>query len=358
MEKKIERSSNIELLRIIMMIAIIAHHFVVNSGITKLYDFNNITGNMIFLQIFGFAGKAMINGFLLISGYFMIKSRTSFKKILRLYLQIKFYVFVIYFIMIFLGYETFSFVSFGKTLFSMIKGVNVYFTETFFLLYLLMPFINKFVSNLSKKQYTALLFILFFFYTVIPTFFIINDTFDEIGWYITMYLAGGYIRLYLDEIRLTSAKAFYLIIINLILIAGSILVLDKLSYNPYHMVNNANKLLAVTFALSLFTVFKNLDIGYSKWINKLSSATFGVLLIHANSDAMREFLWGGVLKVTDFYNSDKLIIYAVLSVIAVYIICSLIELFRIRFIEKPVLNKIYASKLFNKMNKVNIDLWQ
>lgn len=36
MEKMITRSSNIELLRIIMMIVIIAHHFVVNSGITKL----------------------------------------------------------------------------------------------------------------------------------------------------------------------------------------------------------------------------------------------------------------------------------------------------------------------------------
>ena len=358
MEKKITRSSNIELLRIIMMIVIIAHHFVVNSGITKLYDFNNITGNMIFLQIFGFAGKAMINGFLLISGYFMIKGRTSFKKILRLYLQIKFYVFIIYFIMIFLGYETFSLVSFSGTLFSMIKGVNVGFSATFFLLYLLMPFINKLVLNLSKKQYTALLFILFFFYTAIPTYFIINDTFDEIGWYITMYLAGGYIRLYLDEIRLTSVKAFSLVAVNLILTAGSILVLDKLSYNPYHMVINANKLLAVTLAISLFTAFKNLDIGYSRWINKLSSATFGVLLIHANSDAMRQFLWGGVLKVTDFYNSDKLIIYAVLSVLAVYIICTLIELFRIRFIEKPVLNKIYASKLFNKLNKAYIDLWQ
>ena len=358
MEKKIARSSNIELLRIIMMIAIIAHHFVVNSGITKLYDFNNITGNMIFLQIFGFAGKAMINGFLLISGYFMIKSKTSFKKILRLYLQIKFYVFIIYFIMIFLGYETFSLVSFGKTLFSMIKGVNVGFTETFFLLYILMPFINQLVSNLSKKQYTALLFILFFFYTIIPTFFIINDTFDEIGWYITMYLTGGYIRLYLNEIRFTSAKAFCLIIINLILIAVSILCLDKLAYNPYHMVINANKLLAVTLASSLFMAFKNLDIGYNKWINKLSSATFGVLLIHANRDAMREFLWREVLKVTDFYNSDKLIIYAVLSVLAVYIICSLIELFRNRYIERPFLNKIYTLKLFDKLNKAYTDLWQ
>lgn len=62
------------------MIAIVAHHFVVNSGVTQLYDFSHITHNMIFLQIFGFAGKAMINGFLLISGYFMIKQKTSFKK--------------------------------------------------------------------------------------------------------------------------------------------------------------------------------------------------------------------------------------------------------------------------------------
>ena len=39
MDNRIKRSSNIELLRIIMMIAIVAHHFVVNSGVTQLYDF-------------------------------------------------------------------------------------------------------------------------------------------------------------------------------------------------------------------------------------------------------------------------------------------------------------------------------
>lgn len=71
------RNSNIELLRILMMITIIAHHYVINSGITELYDFNNITGNMIFQQIFGFSGKTIINVFLLISGYFIVKHKTS-----------------------------------------------------------------------------------------------------------------------------------------------------------------------------------------------------------------------------------------------------------------------------------------
>ena len=69
------RDSNFELFRIILMLAIVAHHYVVNSGLTGLYDFNNITGNMVFLQLFGFAGKIGINCFVFITGYFMIKSQ-------------------------------------------------------------------------------------------------------------------------------------------------------------------------------------------------------------------------------------------------------------------------------------------
>lgn len=357
MEEKLKRDSNIELLRIIMMIAIVAHHYVVNSGITELYDFSNVTGNMIFLQIFGFAGKAMINGFLLISGYFMVKTNTSLKKIVRLYLQIKFYVLTIYFIMVIIGIETVSLMSLGKTVFSMIRGVNVGFTATFFLLYILMPFINKFIENINKKQFTILLFILFFFYTVIPTFFVFNDTFNEIGWYISMYLVGGYIRLYLDNIKLSIKKSLVLILTNLVLIVASILVLDTIGHNPYHMVINANKLFALTLAISLFMVFKNINLGYSKWINKLSSVTFGVLLIHANSDAMRDFLWVRVLNVSSFYSSQYLFIHATLSVLAIYIICSLIELFRIKFIEKPFLNMLFNTKTFKKFDKIYNSLW-
>lgn len=80
-EKK-KRESNLELMRIIMMLLIIAHHYVVNSGITSLYNFSNITGNMIFLQCIGFSGKIMINCFILITGYFSIKGKFSFEKVI------------------------------------------------------------------------------------------------------------------------------------------------------------------------------------------------------------------------------------------------------------------------------------
>ena len=105
------------------MLLIIAHHYVVNSGISELYDFNNITGNMIFLQLFGFAGKIGINCFVFITGYFMIKSQFKFQKLLKLYLEIKFYKLVIYVLFLMTGYEVFSVSGCLKTVFNIAYGV-------------------------------------------------------------------------------------------------------------------------------------------------------------------------------------------------------------------------------------------
>lgn len=345
------RDSNIELLRIIMMFAIIAHHYVVNSGITEFYDFNNITGNMIFLEIFGFAGKAMINGFLLISGYFMVKYYITLKKVIKLYLQIKFYKIVIFVVFLIFGIQVFDLNDFIKTVFSVIDGVNVGFTATFFLLYLLMPFINLLCKKLSEKQYLMLLSIMFFYYTVIPTFYIFNDTFDELGWYIFVYLIGGYIRLYKDRFGISKGKLLLFNGIVLILIISSIIVIDYKFVsviNPLHFVSNANKLFAILLAICLFLLFKQMKISYNKVINKISSATFGVLLIHANSDAMRTFLWKDVFNVPSMYDSKMLIPHAVTTVLIIFAVCTAIEFIRIRFIEKPFFELLERNRLYKK----------
>ena len=114
--RNIGRASNFELYRIILMVTIVAHHYVVNSGFPDLYDFNHITGNLIFLQLLGFAGKIGINCFVFVTGYFMIKSQFRFEKLLKLYLEIKFYKFVIYIIFLAAGYESLSIRSLLKCL--------------------------------------------------------------------------------------------------------------------------------------------------------------------------------------------------------------------------------------------------
>lgn len=66
------RNSSVELFRIISMLIIIAHHYVVNSGLLEVInESNHLEENDIFLLLFGWGGKTGINCFILVTGYYM-----------------------------------------------------------------------------------------------------------------------------------------------------------------------------------------------------------------------------------------------------------------------------------------------
>ena len=71
-------------------------------------------------------------------------------------------------------------------------------------------------------------------------------------------------------------------------------------------------------------------------VNTISATTFGVLLIHANSATMRAWLWKDTLRVAEMFRSPWLIIHAFGSVIGIFVVCSLIDLLRIRYVETPM----------------------
>lgn len=327
------------------MFLIVAHHYVVNSGFSQLYDFNHITGNMIFLQLFGFAGKIGINCFVFITGYFMIKSQFKFQKLLKLYLEIKFYKFTIYILFLITGYEIFSVSGCLKMVFNIVYGVGIGFSATFVFLYILIPFINRMLSSLNKKSHVTLIGILVFLYTIISTFSLFHDTYNNLGWMITTYIIAAYVRLY--PCKWFENKKLYIwsTIILVILSWMSILVVDfvgsKLGFtNYYHMIVNEHKFLALVCSFSLFMLFKNIKIKQSRVINTIAASTFGVLLIHANSDVMRKFLWQDVLHNTSYYNSPFLAVHAILSVLLVYIVCVCIDQIRMHLLERPLFSYI------------------
>lgn len=67
-----ERNSNLELYRIIVMLLIVAHHYVVNSGLMSVMKEEPLHIQSIFLYLFGMWGKTGINCFVMITGYFSI----------------------------------------------------------------------------------------------------------------------------------------------------------------------------------------------------------------------------------------------------------------------------------------------
>lgn len=87
------------------MLLIVAHHYVVNSGLMDVLDQQPLSGKSLFYYWFGMWGKTGINCFVLITGYFMCKSSITIRKFLKLLLQIEFYKIIIYAIFVLSGYE-------------------------------------------------------------------------------------------------------------------------------------------------------------------------------------------------------------------------------------------------------------
>ena len=335
-KKESVRCSNIELFRIVLMLIIIAHHYVVNSGIPAQYNFSYELPSfkMFFFQSLGFGGKMAINCFLLISGYFMIKSEFKIRKLIHLYIQIKFYKLVIYIIFALVGYEDFNLKIILSRLFSVLYSIGYgrSFPELFLFLYLLSPYINKLLFSIEQNAFKRLVLILLFYFTGLSTIFRSIDTINYVGWFITVYMIGAYIRLYPNQ--LTESRRFgkcgSIIIWGLSISSifiGDVLRCQQIWHikNYYYWVNDAHKPLAVLLAIFLCIWFKNMELSHNKLINKLASSVFGILLIHANSDAMREFLWYDLLKNDEFYHSPYFMIHAIGSIIIVYLTCFIID---------------------------------
>ena len=104
----------------------------------------------------------------------------------------------------------------------------------------------------------------------------------------------------------------------------------------YFFVADSNKFLAVLTALSWFLFFQNLKLKYSRLINTAAASTFGVLMIHANSDAMRRWLWQDVVDCVGMYDAKWAAVYAVGCVLVIFAVCTALDRLRIRFIEKPL----------------------
>ena len=190
----VKRSSNIELLRIVFMLMIVLHHYCVNSGLTEVMKWNDITSNMILVQFMSIGGKVGVNGFFLISGYFMIHKLASVQKMIKLIFEVWFYNIVVFLFFLLMGVE-YTTSEIVKCFIPILFSFPASFIGNYLLVYILSPMINKGLKALSKKEFNVLLVALLAFYSILQTFFL-QGTWQYFGWGLTMYCVGAYLRLF------------------------------------------------------------------------------------------------------------------------------------------------------------------
>ena len=210
---------------------------------------------------------------------------------------------------------------------------------------------------MNGRQHGLLLLLCLTFFSILPNLPSFSIRMNYVTWFMIVYLIGAYIRNYNQKLFARKKLWLFICITCFVLSVSSIFIATYLieksisSVGVYFFVEDSNKALAVITAVSSFITFRNLNLRYVKTINTISSATFGVLLIHANCDAMRTWLWRDVLRNTEYIQTNQAYLHFILSIMLIYCVCTIIDLLRIYLIEKPFFNWLDNKSKLKKGEK-------
>lgn len=309
-----ERKSNLELLRILAMCGIIVMHYTGMGGAVQNNAYPGFSWFMVhFLNSFCIP---LVNCFVLITGYFLIEKTTfTLKKPVELLLITAFYGLLVYSVCVCTGNAAFSLVGIVDAVFPFFADKR-WFVETYIILILLAPFINKLLCSLGQQNYLLLLSIQLtifcVWYSLGLSAPILDDGYGIIN-FLTLYMLGGYIRLHCDKNKwLNLNKRYY----GLVFVVCSLLTF-ALSYfiNPYGYAFVTN----IIGALAAVLFFLKWDLGSNHVINRISATSFDVYFVHSDINTSRLLIYHllGAKFVTD---TPWMLLHVLLVILAMWML--------------------------------------
>ena len=356
-----KRISNLEILRIISMFLIVAHHYSVHGGFNSFINAIGINFNKSLIEFLGYGGKLGVNLFVLISSYFLIESKFSFNKLKKLFITVTFYSISIYLIFLIFNFELLNIKNIIESCLPVFYNFW-WFVTSYILLYLFIDYLNLFIKCLSRKKLEYLILLLIFIQSILPNiFFMIMLRNVELTWFILLYLIGSYIRLYLKEYNLDNFFIKNSLLLGIIIYLLSFLSGITFDYlgqffsifiGKHYYFATLYSPTMLFCSIFVFIGFLKLKVNYNFITNYIGASTFIIYLIHDNK-FVRNFLWIEFLKNYTYYNSKFLIIHSFLAITIVFAICSIIGIFYNKYIENILIEKVdnilkFIKKLFIK----------
>lgn len=337
------------------MIGIIMSHYSSFGELSSVTTINRLVGD--FVNIFGNLG---VNLYILVSGYFLAESKFKVKKLIKLVLEVWFYSVTITILCLIFNKGDLTIRHIINSFLPI--SYNMYwFATTYVALYLVFPFLNKFINNINRNQHKILLILLGIMFSVIPTIIkYANVGESNFTWFIYLYLVVSYIRK--NNIEFTKDNRKYLLVGLLIIIY--LVIVSAISIHMLNIIpilgeneiyfNNQNLVFVFILSIVIFMYFKNLDIKNNKIINFFAKSSFAVYLIHVNLIFV-PYLYKEVLNISKYYNANMiyLILYMIFTSILVYFVCTIIDTLRRIIIEKQIIERILN---INKINNVLIKI--
>lgn len=330
---KTERESNLELLRIVSMLMIIFHHYIMHGIILpcekdsllaqsiNFYQWENI------LKSVNFGGSVGVNCFVLISGYFMIKRAASIRKIIILWGTVVFYTVTLFLLTMVAcdAYRDSLPIPGISTVFSLLFPCffeRYWFITTYVALCLLSPYLNMLLTHLAEKDFRRLLFVLVF-----AAFYMHSGALIT---FISLYTFAAYVRIY-NPFESRSYAFWLLAAIACVCIR----IVCTICLETWLFNGTCERVLLLfssgllyVMAICIFMFFRQLHIKSNKIINTIASTTVGIYLIHDHPE-VRSVLWK-YLGNLEWVQHPYFILHCVGSVLSVFLVCALLDYIRIK----------------------------
>ncbi len=340
-----KRDSNFELLRVFSILLVITSHFnIYGSYSNNIGEFNF---NWIIKSIFTIGTVANLI-FIIITGYFMVKSKPNYKKIIGLVLDMMFYSYIIVGVLYALKIIKPNGNDIIRAIFPMFYGN--WFVVKYIILYLFIPILNHIINDISKEKMEKILFVLIILISVIPTFY------DFLGFsnhaiFILGYFIGGYISKYWNgEVNKSKVKKCLLLDILLVILSccgmyilGTLYNISTLTNNSIYFIASNNSIFVIIMATCIFLLFKDMKIKHNKVINNIASSVLGIYLIHENF-FIRPLIWTKIFPNNDYFSQWYFFLFGIAKIISVFLVCLIIDKIRIALfgkIREKIVDKVY-----------------
>ncbi len=352
-----QRNYGVDLLRIICMLMICAHHVMGYGGLWDIYD----GSSPVFWGLDAISALCMccVNCYALISGYFGSgNKRHSWKRILALWIVVLFYSVVLSVISFAIGYFPPTPLRILEMVFPLITG-RYWFFSSYFVMFLAGPYLSYLVESLPKKRVQILLFGLVILFSLFrfPTLvfgkdvFLVNAGRSPI-WLCIVYLLGAYLKKYPLPQKILKIPPFllYLLFCGVALLEKFVYykICGILGWSDYAIMNN-NMIWVVLSSIFLFYSCLSLKVNdfFGKVIKVFSSLAFGVYLVHMHPLG-RELMRGRAISFAEKLHPALIPLFVIVASIALFLICSVIDACRFwlfKLIRVPKFCKFLDEKL-------------
>lgn len=348
-EKRKERNSAIEMLRIAAMLMIILSHTTAHGDIKPWampYSANR------FFASFADLGNLGVDIFVIIGGYLGCRHEPRPSRLLRLLTPVWFYSITIFlFCRIVLGRDYTVYELRGVLMPTIFH--EYWFFTVYFILMLLTPMLNAYVRLAPEAVQRRLILSLLLIWSVIPTFIGEGMYSGDVPHFILMYLIGAYLRLcprgMLSSVRSRRATLFVslaalialTIAVELIgagrpgLTSGERLlgIFDLSSLNESFLFGRSS-ILIILIAASLCAAGIHAEPFADPIINTVGSCTYGIYLIHDNP-ALSTIIFTDIFRNARLTSSPLLPLYLLSTAAVVFLMSLAIELGRQQLFALP-----------------------